>query len=314
MTLFTIENQEFGWDEVVIAGQNWGEWEPFVETVRQSLACLRLSEKTEQSPVDADLREAATAFRYAHNLISAEETRAWLNQWEMTVGEWMNCLRGRLARERWAHKLDHTAAPQIDDIEVNQVIRHHAICAGAMASWTHKLAGRAAVVAESGALAGVRQSPHALVAHIEDEFAKQCRQAVTPRRLAAGIADHRLDWIRFDCRYVWFPEERIAREASFCVIEDGLTLDEVAYDACSIVQHWNFYLDEIDPPVRPRFLSSRLGEWLGPIRMMEGFPLFCVLNKTMPAADDPQVRSRAEQVIIGNLVDHAINQRVKWAT
>jgi hypothetical protein len=127
------------------------------------------------------------------------------------------------------------------------------------------------------------------------------------------IADHRLNWIRFDCRYVWFPEERIAREAALCVIEDGLTLDEVAYDARSVVQRWDFYLDEIEVNVRPYFMAARAGDLLGPVKMMEGFPLFFVVNKRAPSDSDSQIRQRAEEWIINGLIEKAMNERVKWA-
>jgi len=80
MNIFTIENQQFGWDEIVIAAEIWGEWQPFVEKVRQSLACLRRARTLDRLPSAGELQAAATAFRYAHNLISAEDTRAWLHR------------------------------------------------------------------------------------------------------------------------------------------------------------------------------------------------------------------------------------------
>jgi hypothetical protein len=79
------------------------------------------------------------------------------------------------------------------------------------------------------------------------------------------------------------------------------------------VQQWNFYLDDIEASARPHFLAARQGDWLGPIKMMEGFPLFSIVSKTMPVADDPKIRERAEQAIIAGLMEQAVNERVKWA-
>jgi hypothetical protein len=319
MTVFTIENQEFGWDEIVIAAQVWGEWQPFLRTVRQSLACLRMASKSGQLPPAVELREAATSFRYAHNLISAEDARGWLARGEMTVEDWMNFLRGQLLRERWAGQLNKiVAAHPISDAEVAEVIKGHALCGGKLGEWAVKLAGRAAIAAGSSRL-DARElhpsgAPRDLVVHIEAEFERRRKLAVTPKLIEAKIADHRLDWIHVDCRYVWFPEKRIACEAAWCVTEDGLTLDDVAYDARGVVQEWNFYLDEIEAPVRPPFLAARAGDWLGPIKMIEGFPLFNVLAKTMPAAADPQIRERAERAIIATFMEQATNERVEWAT
>lgn len=318
MTMFTIDNQEFGWDEIVIAAQVWGKWQPFVETTRQSLACLRLAASNGQMPPAAEMREAATAFRYAHNLISAEDARSWLARWEMTLEDWMNYLRGHALRERWAGRLDKVvAANPVSDQEVADVIKHHAVCADKLGQWAVKLAGRAAIAARSGPLAAVERpttvSPRNLVSRIETEFERQRQQTVTPKLIEIKIADRQLDWIRYDCRYVWFGQERIAREAAWCVSEDGLTLEEVAYDARGIVQQWNFYLDEIETSARSHFLAARQGDWLGPIKMLEGFPLFSIVAKQMPLADDSIIRKRAEQAIIAGLMEQAMNERVKWA-
>lgn len=316
--MFAIENREFGWDEIVIAAQIWGEWQPFVETVRQSLACLSLAGKTGQIPSADEVRQVASLFRYAHNLISAEDARSWLARRGMTAEDWMNYLRGQLLQDLWAPKLRQiVAASPVSDEEVGEVIKSHAVCAGRLGEWAIKLAGRAAFAARSGRLEAegflTTRSPRDLVSRIETEFERARQQYITPKLIETQIADHRLDWIRFDCRYVWFGEERIAREATFCVIEDGLTLEEVAHDAHGIVQRWNFYLDEIEESARPHFLAARQGDWLGPISLLAGFPLFSIVSKMLPVADDAQIRDRAEQSIISSLTRQAINERVKWA-
>lgn len=314
--MFTVNGAEFGWDEIVAAAQAWGEWRPFVEQTRQSLACLALATETGQLPAGDEAREAAIAFRYAHNLISAEETQAWLGAWEMTVEDWMNYLRGQLLRERWLNRLKEIAAANpVSDEEVAEIIKKYAVFGDNFIEWARKLAGRAALAfgaAGSVSIDSTGRAPRELIEYIEAGFDEQRRLMVTPKMIEARIADHRLDWIRFDCRYIWFPEERIAREAACCVIEDGLTLDEVAYDARSVVQQWNFYLDEIEADARPHFLAAREGEWLGPMKIMEGFPLFSVNNKQMPSASDPQIRRRAEQAIINSLIEKAMNERVRW--
>lgn len=311
--MFTIENKAFGWAEVVAAAEVWGDWQPFVNKTRQALSCLAYAAQTNQPASGEAVKEAATTFRYAHNLISAQDVQTWLNAWDLTVEGWLSCLRGQLLRERWAGRLEQIgAAYPVSDEQVQAVLQTYAVCAGKFAAWAQKLAGRAAVTALSGSLDASDLNPRNLVARIETEFDRIRQQAVTPQRVAAKIADHQLDWIRFDCRYVWFPEERLAREASFCVREDGLTLDEVAHDAHGIVQHWDFYLDEVDAASRPHFLATRQGDWLGPVRLLEGFPLFAIERKQMPSSDDPCIRQRAEQAIVASLIEAERNKRVKW--
>ncbi len=319
--MFAINDAEFGWEEIVAAAEAWEEWQPFVAETRQALACLAYAAATNQLPSANEVREAATAFRYAHNLISAEETQTWLERWEMTVNDWMNCLRGQLLIGRWATTLDQIAAAHpVSEEDVATVIKDYAVCADKLGEWAQKLAGHAAVAsqavwgraAQSGCFDAATGSRRDLVSRIEAEFDRQRQQTVTPKLIETRISDHRLDWIRFDCRYLWFAEERVAREAHFCVTEDGLTLDEVAADAHGEVREWSFYLDEIEASARPYFLAARPGDWLGPIRMLNAFSLFSVVAKQMPAADDPQIKHRAEQAIIGGMMEQAINERVKW--
>jgi hypothetical protein len=61
-------------------------------------------------------------------------------------------------------------------------------------------------------------------------------------------------------------------------------------------------------------MAARQGDWLGPIKMLAGFPLFSIVAKRMPEASDSQIRDRAEREIIASLIEQAINERVKWAT
>jgi hypothetical protein len=316
-TIFTVDDNEFGWEEIVLAADAWGEWKPFFEQTRQSLACLHHAAKTSKLPSAAEMREVANAFRYAHNLISAEDTNVWLAHWQMTIEDWMNYLRCHLLSNGCAgRRREIIASNPVSDQAVTAIIKSHAVCSDKLRDWSIKLAGRAAIAASSGLFDGAPAlaSIHNLIERIETEFEQRRQQTVTPKLIETRIADHHLDWIRFDCRYVWFPEKQIAREAAWCVSEDGLSLDEVAYNARGIVQHWNFYLDEIEAPVRPRFLAARTGDWLGPIKMLEGFPLFSIVAKTMPVATDPQIRERAEQAILTSFTQQAINERVRWAT
>lgn len=315
--MFTVNEMTFGWEEIIAAAEAWGDWQRFFDRTRQTLACLKYAAEAGQLPGGKDVRDALTAFRYAHNLISGEETQAWLNRWELTLEDLTNYLRGQLLIERWLNRLEEiVAAHSISDETVAAVIRKHTVCADLFGQWAIELAGRSAIAAQSGLFdAGVdseRMAPRNLIARIEAEFQQARQQAVTEENVQARIADHRLDWVRFDCRYLWFAEERVAQEAVWCVTEDGLSLDEVAKESGSEARQWSFYLDEIDANVRPYFLAARQGDWLGPLKYREGFPVFSILEKTMPSNADPKIQQRAEKAIIANLMQKAINEQVTW--
>ncbi|MBP6823537.1 MAG: hypothetical protein KA368_18450 [Acidobacteria bacterium] len=315
--MFTVNETTFGWEEIIAAAEVWGDWQRFFDRTKRMLACLKFATETGQLPSNQEVRDALTSFRYAHNLISGEETQAWLNRWELTLEELTNYLRGQLLIERWANKLEKiTADHSISGEAVTAIIKKHTICADLLGQWAIELAGRSAVAASSGLFdagdSSERTAPRELIARIEAEFLGAREQAITPQKLQARIADHRLDWVRFDCRYLWFTEERVAREAVWCITEDGLTMDEVAKESGSEARQWSFYLDEIDANVRAHFLAARQGDWLGPLKYREGFPIFSILEKRMPSGDDPLIRQRAEKAIVANMMEQAINERVKW--
>ena len=313
MTLFTIKTQGFRWNEVVAAAQAWGEWDRFVGNVRECLACFRLASQTNTLPSAEKVRELATSFRYARNLISGEETRTWLQQWDMNVDTWMDCLRAQLLRQMWASRLtDITRANPVSDKELSAAIRNYAVCSGKLETWSKRLAGHAAVAADSAPLPASLKSPRELIEFIELEFERTRSRTMTGKLMKTKIADHRLDWIHYDCRYLWFDDERVGREAAWCVNEDGLSLDEVAVSAQSEVKECSFYADEIDAGIRPVFLAARQGDLLGPLKWRAGFPLFSLLRKTMPEVDDPRIICRAEKAITTGLIDQAVNEQVKW--
>ena len=313
MTLFTIETQEFGWNEVVSAAQTWGEWDAFVNNVRDSLACFSVASQADMVSLAENVRELATSFRYARNLISGEDTRTWLQHWGMSVESWMDCLRGQLLRQMWASRLTEiTRANPTNDQEISAAIRNYAVCSGKLEKWTQRLAGHAAVASDSRGLPRCVESSRQLIEFIETEFDRTRRRTMTPKLVATKIADHQLDWIHYDCRYLWFDDERVGREAAWCVNEDGMTLDEVAVSARSKVEQWSFYADEIDAGIRPVFLAARQGDLLGPLKVRAGYPLFSLLRKMMPEADDPHIMSRVEKTITTSLIHQCVNERVKW--
>lgn len=320
--LFTIGDQKFDWEDAALAAQLRGEWARLETATRQGLACSRRAAETGEWPAAQEVQAAANAFRYAHNLISAQETQDWLNHWGLTVEGWMDYFRRSLLRERWARRLAEMAAsyPATPE-EVADTIKCESLCSGHLAQWAYQLAGRAALAEQMNAniAAGFDASPFAqpkmeAIARIEAAYQILRQQMVTPKARCHQIAHHHLDWIRFDCRYIWFPEERLAREAALCVREDGLTLDEVARDSRLIVQPYNFYLDEIEPSRRNHFLAAQAGDWLGPLNLFEGFTLFAVLGKSLPSDHDLQVRSRAEEAVMSTVFEHEISSRVTWLT
>ena len=341
--VFTVGNEEYYWEDVVLAARLWGDWVGVEEAARQALACLEQAEESGESPSADEVQAASVEFRYEYDLISAQETEAWLERWGLTAESWMEYLKGVLLRKRWADELEEIAARVgVPEEDLGGFIHAEAVCSGSLGRFAQRLAGRAALharMAESnpGAsdpagdggdtetsgeseetvdLEGL--SPErvrerlAVLKRLEASYRRFREQALTPKALKDQIGSHHLDWVRFDCQSVSFPDEQMAREAVLCLQEDCRDLADVAAESKRTLEKTRFFLDQMEPALRDRFLGARKGELLGPLGVQEGFVLYFVEDKLMPSENDPEIRQRAEEVVVESALEREAAARVEW--
>src|SRR5689334_4501424 len=120
--VFAAAGETFTWGDVVDAARLNGEWEAAERAARQGLASVPFV-----SPDPDELAEAETAFRRARNLLAGEETTAWLERWQITIGEWRDFLRLELARAYCGDGLDETLEPVPDE-----TLWAEAVCSGTL--------------------------------------------------------------------------------------------------------------------------------------------------------------------------------------
>ncbi len=306
---FTLHERAFGWDEIRAAAQAWGEWEGFAAATARGLAAVQYASANNCLPASAAVQAAANEFRYARQLVSAQDAQAWLAAWGLSANDWLAYFRRTLLQEKMKESVAQRELPPVTPAEVEAVLQVEALCSGKLGVWAERLAGRSAVVARFGGVETVRRAE---IAALDAAFENCRRKLLDPAALRQQIAHNYLDWIRFDCRYLWFAEERVAREAALCVRHDGLSLDEVAHDARAVVREWSFYLDELAPAARGPFVAAQRGDWLGPLSLLAGFPLLAITGKTLPDETDPQIRQRAEAALVGHSMKQAMNEAVRW--
>jgi hypothetical protein len=103
-------------------------------------------EATGEGLTAAEVEAAAREFRYARDLITAQDAEAWLTQWGLTVETWLAYLRRFVLRHKWAEQLaDILAQCPVSPAEVEECITAAGICAGHFDRFAQKLAARAAV-------------------------------------------------------------------------------------------------------------------------------------------------------------------------
>src|SRR5215212_11556164 len=87
--VFRVGGETYRWGDVLLASTLWGNWEALERETREGMACLRRARETGAPVPEREVQQAAADFRYARNLIAADEVIAWLERWGLGREEWM---------------------------------------------------------------------------------------------------------------------------------------------------------------------------------------------------------------------------------
>lgn len=169
----------YSWEDVILAAALWGDWPRVVGRTREGFDLVAEAEAAESDEppfTDEEVEEAASEFRYARNLVSADEMESWLAAWGLDVDSWMQWIVTDLLRaKREAEEAeegedagadDEGAALDADegqepaeegdgepeeegepDEEFLSALHAEAVCSGTLGRLSYSLAQRAAVFA-----------------------------------------------------------------------------------------------------------------------------------------------------------------------
>lgn len=319
-----------------------GEWRAFETRLVESLACLAEATERQYWP-DADrIDAAASAFRYDRSLLTSEATVAWMDQAGLTVDDWTNVLVGRLLVDEWSVRLASLVNRHAPSLTVTErALAAEGVCSGVFDEWARRLAGRAAVTAtvadvesmnaatDDGRLASIRRNhsiwldaiePAVLsdrlmhLSRVDAAFEAEARARTTPEALAGQLSRNRLEWMRVDLERLSFASVDEAREAAWCVLEDGRTLDDIAVDLGLAVRDSRELLERIEPELREAVLASNVNHLIGPVKVGDRHEVVWVVGKSAPDLADPLVSSRAADAAIEQLVAMATRTHVRWVS
>jgi hypothetical protein len=316
--VFSIGDEQYRWEDVILSARLRGDWADLEKELREGLACLKRLDKEEEEIDPGELQSAANDFRYGRDLVSAEEAEAWLNRWHLNAEEWMEYIQRHLLRQKWADQLTEIRARfRVTKKEIQSNLQAEAVCSGHLERFARALATRAAAYAkalEAGWVEHREESAEAAARFrvLEAGYQRFCAHVIDLRSLKGQVDSHRLDWIRFECRYVLFPQQQMAREAALCARDDGMALDEIAANANIALHEAAMYLDEIEPSRRDRFLSAERGSVIGPLDWDNAVGVFLIADKILPGLEDPEIKQRAQKALLELEVNREINNRVKW--
>jgi hypothetical protein len=322
------ENQEYtardAIDAAIFRGELEEEWKEFLRRVAAENDADELDLDLDESAISA----AAEAFRYEHDLITAEETEEWLANRGLSCDDFTDYF----TRDYYASTLHKDIVP--DEIEYNsasvelrQVFVAELILSGELDEMTKELMWRLAAFCAEGeptSDAISAQERHFFTRNgiessqltnwlkglgrdskwfnemlaIEAAYQRRCDTLLVPHARQRELVALRLPLTSVETEIIELECRDAAKEALFCVREDGMSMEEVATEGRYPYRHVNFVLEELPADLQQLFLSVSAGDVLEPVARGDGFELCRIMKKIEPQADDPRVKSRIDQRLL----------------
>ena len=313
-------------DAAIFRGELEERWRTFLRDVAAEERADELELELDESAISS----AAEEFRYRHDLITAEETETWLANRGLTFDNFSDYF----ARQYCVRAVEERFSPQeikyaSADPELHEMFVAELILSGALDDMTTKLMKRLAA-----RCAGERPTSEAIAAEkqrffhrvgieptqladwleesgrdlqwlnemlaIEAAYAMHCDTLLVPQALQRELMALRLRLTRFEIERIELESHDAAKEALFCVREDGMSMEEVATDGGYPYRRAEFLMEDLPADAQQKYLSISQGDLLEPIPHGDGFELCRIIKKVEPRLEDPIVKSRIDQ----RLLDH----------
>ena len=324
-------------DTAIFRGELEAKWKEFLEAVEAE----KRSEELDLDLDEAAISSAADAFRYEYDLITAEETEAWLATRSLTLDDFgdyftrrycANALNGEIAPVEVEY---HSASPELRELFLAELIlsgeldrmttalmwRLAAHCAekdpdpDAIAVAERKFFDRNEI--EPSQLAdwlerlGRDSEWFNMMLVIDAAYRTRRDTLLVPQARQHELMVLRLSLTRFETEIIEFESRDAAKEALFCVREDGMSMEEVASEGRYPYRRVGFLLEDIPIDTQQRFLCVSAGQVLKPIERGDGFELCCIVKKIEPRLDDPRVKSRIDQRLIDRHFSELVSKHVE---
>jgi hypothetical protein len=311
-------------DAAIFRGEFEDKWQKFLHHVAAEERADELELELDESAISA----VAEEFRYQHDLITAEETEAWLASRGLTLDDFSDYF----ARQYCASAVPEGFCPEevgynSADPELRELFVAEVILSGDLEEMTTKLMWRLAA-----RCAGAELTPDAVAAEersffernaitraelgewlerlgrdtgwfndmlvFEATYCRCCETLLLPKARQRELATLRMALTRLETEVIELESRDAAQEALFCIREDGMSMEEVAAEGRYPYRRVDFVLEDIATEAQQRFLGVSAGCFLEPLARGDGFELCRIISKIEPQADDPTVRSHIDQRLL----------------
>ncbi len=310
----------------VFRGEIGPTWSEFLRRIKAEERADALELELDQDAIDSD----AEAFRYQRDLITAEETEQWL----AVRGLNLDHLGDHLARQYWINAVNEAIEPGAIDLlsappELRELFIAELILSGQLDLLTTELMWHLAALAaqanesvdtETNAAERQRFLDRTKIteAELSDWLSRLGRDAqwfeetlameaayrrrretlLEPQARQKELATMRMPLTRFEAEVIQVESRDAAKEALFCIREDGMSMEEVAAEGRYPYNNVSFLRQDVPPDLQQRFLSVAVDDILEPVARGDGFELYRIVKKVEPQPDDPEVQLRIDRRLV----------------
>ena len=343
---FRAGSRIFSLDDILAAAEARGEFAEF--QVGRAARLAASAEACGRSPAAGAVEAATDAFRFARDLVSAEECDRWLAQRGLSFEDLTASVTRRL-RAELAPEDEAPNPPEPDAWDATR-FRTDALLADEFTGWARGLGWRVALACEQGALpadetAGkpsqngkVRDGSRGrgsvavpqqdrdshrptsaatgsladLWPELEERFTAACAALVTPERRRRELTTQRLQLLRLEISAAEFESGAAAREAFLCAREDGAALAEVATANGFPVAAHEVFLGDLTPDWQQALISAKPGDVVAPLTADGRAVVLQLLGKREPSLDDPAVCRRLDADLRRQHFGELEAKHVRW--
>jgi len=325
-------------DWAVIRGELESIWAEFMRAVE----CDRLANEQDLELDDSALDSASIAFRYEHDLITAEETERWLDDRNLTLSEfseyfarchWGRTYTGKVnpaersyqaasPDERDLLLVDLTLSGELDRLadrlswRIAAQANEKTDVAEAVAEERKRFLLREKIGAEDLAdwLEKLGRDADWLddLLGAEVAYQRQTDSLVGEKNLQRELISMRLMLTRFEIEIIEVDSRDAAAEIFACVRSDGMEMAEVAEESRYPFHRSEVLLEDITLDQQQLFLSVKAGALVEPIPREDGFQVCRVTARIEPTLQEAAIRERLKQRIIERHFSELVSKYIDW--
>jgi hypothetical protein len=321
-------NNEYKARDAIDAAFFRGELELSWKAFLRRVSAEKRAEELDLQLDDDAVNGAAETFRYNHDLITAEEMEQWLSARWLTLDDFSDYL----ARQHWDQIVGEEVEPENTDLtsaasELRELFIVELLFSGELDRLTTRLIWRLAAHAANATenpepittarhrffdrdrvtAAQVTDQLNRLardqqwfdeIAALEAAYSQRCQALLNARERKKELDMLRIPLTQFEAEVIEFESADAAKEALFCIREDGLSMEEVAAEGRYPYRQISFLQENVPNELEQKFLSAAFGDLLGPLARGDGFELYRIIKRDEPRPDDPTVQQRIDQRLI----------------